>query len=579
MTASIVHPAAIFLFSFSLFSICASEAQGQETSSELPALQKPANGSESSGPLEPGFAEEVDLGPLRTLAVFHNGRVKIIDTLAREVIQEISGHPSLRDSRTGARMDPVFSYFDLIFRHDFYLHRPLIYVKNREVRRALLAHLPVDQERRWTDEDRLAPLLFSDPALQSSLTGMLGDARKSRALNQVGWSLQTFMQIGSELFLIPPREGSDRWAHIEQINVEAAEPASDPQPHADDAAGDPDVVPATYLALSAAWRSGDAGRVNDLLVQLASLLAFMPEREYPPAWKRTAELLYSRTQRFTYAYVAYLLAFVSLVIGLSGGQRLLLRLGAFLLPAAFAVHTLGMLTRIALSGRPWTIHNQFESFFMLSWFAVLASLLFLLSRRQWLFGIASAAIGAITLLVMNTTPIPSSEIAPVAPILITSRILYIHVNVMIASYALITLGFIVSCFYLVHYYMPGSVSLAVAGSTAARGFANPTPAGTTLQELERAQKAVVQLVFWLLMAGILLGAYWADHSWGRWWAWDPKETWALMTWIVYLAAVHLRFTVSHPGLVTAWMSVVGFLMMLWTHWGVNLVLAGLHSYA
>ena len=92
---------------------------------------------------------------------------------------------------------------------------------------------------------------------------------------------------------------------------------------------------------------------------------------------------------------------------------------------------------------------------------------------------------------------------------------------------------------------------------------------------------VLQIAFYGLGVGILLGAYWADHAWGRWWGWDPKETWALITWIIYLIAIHLRLSagVKNRGLTTAWLSVIGFGVMLWCYWGVNMLLAGLHSYA
>ncbi|MFI4892684.1 MAG: cytochrome c biogenesis protein, partial [Phycisphaerales bacterium JB058] len=102
----------------------------------------------------------------------------------------------------------------------------------------------------------------------------------------------------------------------------------------------------------------------------------------------------------------------------------------------------------------------------------------------------------------------------------------------------------------------------------------------TLSDLHKAQLSVLQLAFWTLGVGTLLGAWWADHSWGRWWAFDPKETWALVTWIVYLIVIHVRFAgLKNPGLVTAWLSVIGFFIMLWTYFGVNLLLPGLHAYA
>lgn len=106
------------------------------------------------------------------------------------------------------------------------------------------------------------------------------------------------------------------------------------------------------------------------------------------------------------------------------------------------------------------------------------------------------------------------------------------------------------------------------------------PAHPRAARSQSRQMTVLQLAFWTLGVGILLGAWWADHSWGRWWAFDPKETWALVTWIVYLIVIHLRFTgVKNKPLITAWMSVVGFIVMIWTYFGVNLLLPGLHAYA
>ncbi|HRJ50420.1 MAG TPA: cytochrome c biogenesis protein CcsA, partial [Phycisphaerales bacterium] len=72
----------------------------------------------------------------------------------------------------------------------------------------------------------------------------------------------------------------------------------------------------------------------------------------------------------------------------------------------------------------------------------------------------------------------------------------------------------------------------------------------------------------------------ADHSWGRWWAFDPKETWALATWIIYLIVIHLRFAqTTDKAIKTAWLSILGFVVMIWTYFGVNLLLPGLHAYA
>ena len=112
------------------------------------------------------------------------------------------------------------------------------------------------------------------------------------------------------------------------------------------------------------------------------------------------------------------------------------------------------------------------------------------------------------------------------------------------------------------------------------GTDGDTSRAKLLSELDAAQMIVLQLAFWTLGVGILLGAWWADHSWGRWWAFDPKETWALITWIVYLIVVHVRIGApAKKGITTAWLSVAGFIVMLWTYFGVNLLLPGLHAYA
>ncbi len=88
------------------------------------------------------------------------------------------------------------------------------------------------------------------------------------------------------------------------------------------------------------------------------------------------------------------------------------------------------------------------------------------------------------------------------------------------------------------------------------------------------------MAFWALGTGIACGAIWADHSWGRFWGWDPKETFALVTWIVYMIIVHVRFLAGqNKAMWTAWLSVAGFGVMMFNWIGVNFFLAGLHSYA
>ncbi len=216
--------------------------------------------------------------------------------------------------------------------------------------------------------------------------------------------------------------------------------------------------------------------------------------------------------------------------------------------------------------------------------ATLVGTVIMLWRRQWLFGAAAAGVGFMVLITATQTAIPGQVIEREAPILNTSVLLKYHVTTVLVSYGLISLGFMVSLFYLGTYYWmklkaapKGTALAAMPGGGAAGGFTEVSAAALGLDEdapkgpqrvladLDKAQMIVLQLAFWGLGVGILLGAWWADHSWGRWWAFDPKELWALITWIVYLIVVHVRVAgVKDRGYWTAVLSVVGFLVMLWT---------------
>lgn len=90
-------------------------------------------------------------------------------------------------------------------------------------------------------------------------------------------------------------------------------------------------------------------------------------------------------------------------------------------------------------------------------------------------------------------------------------------------------------------------------------------------------KTLVIRFLWLT-AGIITGAIWANSAWGTYWSWDPKETWSLITWFVYATALHAKFTGGWGGNRIAWFTIVGFVSVMFTYYGVNYLLPGLHSY-
>jgi len=177
---------------------------------------------------------------------------------------------------------------------------------------------------------------------------------------------------------------------------------------------------------------------------------------------------------------------------------------------------------------------------------------------------------------------------PLVPSLQSPWIL-IHVPIVLASYAAFLIGFATSILYLLKKWdedriaaIAGkSVGAAVAAEPQALGrpawlsWLDTVPASSRLDVISYRVIAVGEI---LLTVGIILGGVWAHMAWGSYWQWDPKETAALVSWIIYAAYLHLHTRPSMRGPVTAWLSVIGFLSILFCYFGVNIWISGLHSY-
>ncbi|MEM6459181.1 MAG: cytochrome c biogenesis protein CcsA [Planctomycetota bacterium] len=552
------------------------------------------------------FAAAVDLDAFRKLAVFDQGRVKILDTLAREHVTAVYGKARWRDftwdtfdladrkEQEKFTYDPVFTYLDLVFNPAYYADKPILYVEVLPYRERLLAHKDPETREAWKKLGRISWEIFSDPRVQAIYRGDKASQFDMNARDQLFSAANAFLHSADRLLMVSPAPGEDYWAHVTGP-LPQAEGETVILPTA--AGGVRPAAPADLWSnLRDAWTRGDADTVNFLLAALVNQLPQINPATYPAGYRLDLEYLYNVTGKFTIGYWLYAVSTLSLILALGTGRRWLLATGVVLLVVGLAAHTGSFAIRAVLSGR-WAIHNQYESFIAISLFAVAVGVVFMFLKKLWVVGAAAAAMGAVSLMVANLWAIPSHEVGQVAGILDTSRILYVHVNMVLVSYGLIALSFFVSLAYLYAHYVKGREATAFAAASVGRldaatalvggstgSEATPTKVRTPgrkklLADLDQTQLTLMQLAFWLLGVGILLGAYWADHAWGRWWAWDPKETWALITWIVYLIAIHARFGVRDRGLVTAWLSVAGFVVMLWCYWGVNLLLAGLHSYA
>jgi cytochrome c-type biogenesis protein CcsB len=148
------------------------------------------------------------------------------------------------------------------------------------------------------------------------------------------------------------------------------------------------------------------------------------------------------------------------------------------------------------------------------------------------------------------------KIQPLIPAL-QSNWLHIHVITCFVAYAAFVISFICGLLYLIK-------------------WKNVVPPKEMLEEINYRS---VMVGFPMLSAGILTGAVWAHYAWGSYWSWDPKETWSLITWIIYALFLHARFVKGWKGRRIAFISIIGFLSVIFTYFGVNFILSGLHSYA
>ncbi|MBU6414108.1 MAG: cytochrome c biogenesis protein CcsA [Planctomycetes bacterium] len=528
------------------------------------------------------FAHGINLEPLRSLSVFHGGRLKVLDTLSRETVSTLCNRKDYFEIDANGKkvsFDPLFTTIDMMIDPAYYADKPLVYINFLPLREAILeAEFPKDPAKvdEWKKKLRVTPIMFNTHArtvgakhTDQQFTDGLGRADAALRLWHSGWS---------NLDVVPPPVSKDPWKHLSTL--EPTHPAR-----------------AAALALGESWRRKDGVNAQKAIDALAAALPAISPNVYPTT-QRTIEVSYNRSRGFDLGWIAYALSFLMLILAFGTGRSWLMKGGIAMFVVAILIHALAFGMRSYLAQR-YAIQNQFESMTGISLFAAVVGLVLMAWRKQPLFGAAAAGAGFLALVGATQTGIPGYNIEREAAILNTSVLLKYHVTIVLVSYSLITLGFLISCFFLVTHYSAKSKgtlpAVAVAGvggvvgmnadacdatSAADDAPAAPGTIAKTLKDLDTAQMTVLQLAFWFLGVGILLGGWWADHSWGRWWAFDPKETWALITWIVYLILIHVRFaTGKNRSLISAWLSVVGFFTMLWCYFGVNLILPGLHAYA
>lgn len=287
----------------------------------------------------------------------------------------------------------------------------------------------------------------------------------------------------------------------------------------------------------------------------------------PTAKKIEIELLYNRIDPFFITLFGYLavglLLFVSTLLTTLYGKKWSKTASVVLLMALigfFGLHSLGIASRWYVSGQgPWA--NTYETMIYISWLIAFCAIL--LYRYSKLTTSLATFLAAVILFAATLNGM-DPEITPLVPVL-QSYWLLIHVAIITASYSFFGIS-----------SMLGTLSLA---------FQCCKPQGkyialrNSVHELRIINELSLYIGLFLLTIGIFIGAVWANESWGRYWGWDPKETWALITMLIYAVVLHIRFmTKKYSDYLFSVLSIFAFASVLMTYFGVNYFLSGLHSY-
>ncbi len=266
---------------------------------------------------------------------------------------------------------------------------------------------------------------------------------------------------------------------------------------------------------------------------------------------------------FYLAFVCYTLAMLMYFFSFWKKRGPLATAGKLLLLAGFVLQFAGLVIR-SVQAKFMPVTNMYESLNFFSCAIVLAYLIVEWKFKNRTFGVFILPV-VFLLMAFSSLPTTPKDIMPLIPAL-QSQWLVWHVILSFIGEAGFAVAFGASVMYLIR-------KRAGEDGFVGRVF----PSLVTLDTVSYRAVAVGFPVFTL--GALIFGAIWAKYAWGDYWSWDPKETWALITWIVYALYLHARIMRGWKGTVAAWISIIGFLATMFTLFGVNYLLSGLHSYA
>tara|TARA_B110001454_G_scaffold219203_1_gene252118 strand:+ start:29871 stop:31538 length:1668 start_codon:yes stop_codon:yes gene_type:complete len=497
-----------------------------------------------------GLMSEKEGEALRSLPVQADGRIKPFDSFAREMLELVYGKQKYE------KRDAYEIILTWMLAPQTWQAKELFEVRNFEV----LNRLGLDSQKRYYKGEEL----FSG-AKFSELRAELAAKRETKekltpyfqALSRLENQYFVFSEIatGRMIRVLPPKEGNT-WISVADMQQGPAQ-----EKFLD--------LTKSFITLIGAMAEGRAeSEIKTARQDLDSKVTAFQElaraenpEKYADQNKIDVESFYNRFHPFKWAYIFYLLGAVVILFSWITSKHKVMNPAWGLVIVGFVLHTLGFGLRSYLMDRA-PVTNMYETVVWVAWGSIVfAAVLEKIYKFKFIL-MAGALIASFGMIIADTAPVVlDPSLQPLEPVLRSNYWLTIHVMTITVSYAAFFLAFALGDIGLI-YFLKGE------------------------NEHKDKIKAIVMSIYRsiqigvvFLAPGIILGGIWADYSWGRFWGWDPKETWALIALLGYLAVIHGRLVgwVRDFGMVACGVLTFSLVIMAW--YGVNFVLgAGLHSY-
>lgn len=488
---------------------------------------------------------------IRYMPVQDGGRIKPYDTFAKEVLEVVYGKKTYK-TESGESAPAYLIVLTWMLSPDSWTNRPLFEVNHLDVKNKLGL---VEDKKYFSSTE-----LFTTDKFQN-LMQELADKRQSQekltpyfqALQRLQNQMIYFRELaGGRLLRIMPSPDSETWLSVSEI------------PEAQQAlfVGISQNV-AAYLGALAEHTDVETAKANldNAVIDFQKSVEQVAPEKYAQAHKVDTEVLYNDTHLFRWTYVLYILAAVILLFiwirNLQTGMALVWSVTLL----GFFVHMLGFAFRVYLAERP-PVTNMYETVVWVSWGVLLFSMILEKIYKYKIFLLAGLLMGFVCMVIADTAPaVLDPSLQPLEAVLRSSYWLIVHVMTITISYAAFALAFALGDIGLIYYAI------------------NKDKHAEKIKHITTGVYRSMQIGAAFLAPGIILGGIWADASWGRFWGWDPKETWALIALLGYIIILHARLVnwIQNFGMLVSGVLTFNLVIMAW--YGVNFVLgAGLHSY-